>query len=97
MKKLIKILGVFFVIMILLIVYDFFNSKHYKEKFEKTEINTHLKDVKENWGNPDREFIYKEQNNNIIYKYKKDLIDWDTYIFTFNPKDSLLINKNIDD
>ncbi len=97
MKKLIKILSVFFILFILILVYDFLNNKHYKEKFEQTKTNSHLKEVVQNWGNPDREFIYKELDNSIIYKYKKDLMGWDTYIFVFNPKDSILVSKNIDD
>ena len=92
-----KILSIFFKLIFLLFVYDFFNNKHYKEKYEKTKIKVHLKEVVRNWGKQDREFIYEDLNNSIVYKYKKDLINWDTYIFIFNPKDSLLVSNNIDD
>jgi hypothetical protein len=97
MKRIIKIIAVFFFVLVILFIVDFINNNHYKSKFESIKTNTHLKTIIKDWGNPDSEFIYKDLNNSIIYKYKKDYIGWETYIFVFNPKDSLLVSKNIDD
>jgi hypothetical protein len=97
MKKIIKIITVFFLILIILFIIDFINNYHYKSKFESIKPNTHLKTIESDWGSPDISFIYKDLNNSIIYKYKKDYIGWETYLFVFNPKDSLLVSKNIDD
>lgn len=97
MKKIIKLIAVFLLILIILSVIDFINNNIYKSKFESIKPNTHLKTIIHDWGNPDTKFIYKDLDNSIIYKYQKDYIGWDTYIFVFNPKDSLLVSKNIDD
>ena len=98
MKKFIKITIILFsFILILLILIDFINSNFYHNKFESIKPNTHLKKLINEFGKPDSEFIYKELNNNIVYKYNKDFIGWETYIFVINPKDSLLVSKHIDD
>ncbi len=97
MKKFIKIVIVLFFVVVILFVIDFINNNRYENKFKEVKINTHLKSIINDWGNPNKEFIYKDLNNSIVYKYKKDYLGWDTYIFIFNSKDSLLVSKNIDD
>jgi hypothetical protein len=101
MKKMIyKIVKAFSFIIVFLILFLLayrLVSYHYLVTFENINIGDHLEKVKKKWGHPDIEFIYKDLNDCIIYKYKKDPLGWDTYIFIFDPIDSLLVSKNIDD
>jgi len=72
-------------------------SYHYKEKFKNVKISTHMQKIKNDWGKPDYEGICVNCSGDILLKYKKDPIGWVAYVFLFNPKDSLLVSKNIDD
>ncbi|ALM48815.1 hypothetical protein AMR72_07880 [Flavobacterium psychrophilum] len=96
--KITSIATVTIVILIIILLKTYFsNSEYYNEKYSKTRKNTPLSQLVDNWGKPDEEFYHRSPNEVIIYKYRKDLLGWDVYIFAFNPKDSLLISKHIDD
>ena len=98
MKKIIKVSKLIAVIFILIVVFSVVDLvRNNNKKFEETKINTHIKNIIADWGNPDKKFIYKDLNNSVVYKYEKDYLGWETYIFVFNPKDSLLVSKYLDD
>lgn len=97
MKKVMQFIVVLFFVVLVIFLIDYIKSNQYQNKFEEIKINTHLKTIVNDWGSPNSDFIYEDLNNSIIYKYEKDFLGWNTYIFIFNPKDSLLIRKHIDD
>lgn len=73
------------------------NNSLYHKRFLNIDLGTKITFVKKMWGNPSYEFVCKNCDNNIVLKYKKDITGWNTYIYVFDKKDSLLIKKTIDD
>ena len=101
MKKLIYIfkkgLTYFLVGLIICLFIYRLKSYYFINKFKNVKVNTHIKTLKKDWGQPDYEVICVNCSGKILLKYTKDPIGWDDYVFLFNPKDSLLVSKNIDD
>jgi hypothetical protein len=101
MRKLIyiviKVLSFLLIGIILCLFLYRLTSYHYQDKFRNVKISTHIQTLKKDWGKPDYEGVCVNCSGDILLKYKKDPIGWDAYIFLFNPKDSLLVSKNIDD
>lgn len=73
----------------------FFRQKFYSKKFEKTEDNSNIKSIIEEWGEPSEKFNYGDDE--IVLFYKKDWLDLEKIAFVFSKKDSILIRKSIDD
>ena len=82
---------------VLLLIADCSNNYYNKRKFKNVKSKTHLKTIELNWGKPKVSFIHSNLDTTIVYKYKKDFLSWETYIFFFDTKDSLLKRKVIDD
>ena len=97
MKKFFIVVLVFLLFILITIVVIRTYSSYYDTKLEKTVLKTHIKEVRKSWGNPDYEFLCKDCSGNYVLKYKKDIVNWNTYIFQFDSKDSLLVKKGIDD
>lgn len=68
---------------------------YYDNKFESTKLNITISNLKEEWGNPDYEFMPKTKNASRVFKYNKSIFG--QYIFLSDEKDSLIVRKAFDD
>lgn len=68
---------------------------YYDYKFKSTKLNIAFSNLKEQWGNPDYEFIPIKKEDNRVFKYNKSIFG--QYIFLSDEKDSLIVRKAFDD
>jgi len=77
--------------LILFLVREFY----YDSKFDSTKLNITFLHLKEQWGNPDYEFVPNANKDNRVFKYNKSIFG--QYIFISDEKDSLIVRKVFDD
>jgi len=78
----------FFSFLTFIIIQEF----QYSNQFSKTKLEVTIDELKENWGNPDVDFVYKDSSNDRILKYKT-LSGIGKYLFKFDKNTGLLILK----
>ena len=71
----------------------FGNDAHFKNQ----NLGVSITEFKADWGNPDREFIYKADGNKIVLVYDCNDLSGHNYVFKFDSKTRNLIFKYYDD
>lgn len=67
-------------------------ESQYSKRFSQTKLNITIEELKENWGNPDVDFAFKDSDNERVLKYKT-FLGIGEYIFKFDKNTQLLILK----
>ena len=70
-------------------------ENYYDNKFNTTKLNITIEDLKDDWGQPDYEFVPKKQNDCRVFKYHRSLFG--EYVFLSDKQDKLIVTKAFDD
>lgn len=97
MKRTSDILSV--IIVFIVFIFGFLIYKNHKQnsKFENQKLGISLEKFKSDWGKPNKEFIYKDDVNNLFLVYDCNNFLGDKYIFKFDKTSKSLIFKYYDD
>lgn len=90
-----KILNIIAFLIGVTVVVTFVREKYYANKFNNTKLNVSIEELKNDWGNPDYEFVPEKKTDSRVIKYDKSIFG--QYIFLSDEKDKLITKKAFDD